>query len=456
MNRERVGVTATAGFRSPQLLLPRRPHAVSCPFIFGALLDTQAEIDFHRGCPYNRHIGGSVGVVGFTDCPRRTLADCEARLATDIYWPSFLTRPDPIANNQTKGPNLLAHAYGNESNLNEPVRVFYGERYAKSLNLLSYRNELNNNNADEGFGAAIFEVGEGLMLALWDFRINGELVGAEHQQERLGTWGQLPTDWSPNVSAYSNTAILWGRILGDFTDAGAGDYSGSCRLLGMAAVRVYTAAATYTEEYTTNRMWCLLDALTHPRWGYGNDFSRYDIESAIEVAAWCDEGVALTDPGGNIFSGVRSTFNAELVGRATQAQIKDICTAGRIGLPFEFEGKDVFVALKAEDTDDPLIPVFTDEGASRNIVYDGARSSLQWSYLSDEEMTNQWTVNFDDATNAGVDTQLVFGDQLQQLRAGRAWGDRSVRVINKSQAAFGITNAGKPRASASRFSTSAH
>lgn len=441
MNRDQVKVTATSGWRAANMLVPKRPFATSCPFIFGAYFATQDEIDAHTGCPYNAHIGGSIGVPGFTDCPRRLKSDCTERLVVETFWPGFETREDPIPNNQTKGPNLLAKSIGNESALSDPIRVIYGERYVKALYLLAFRNETDTNHPEDGFGAALFAVSEGTNLAMWEFRINGQIVGTEHFQLRLGALGQPVTDWSPDVNSYSGTAHGYGRIQGRFDDATASDYSGAIRVLGQVEVRVYSDVDTYAESYTTNRAWCLLDVLAHLRFGYGQDYPRYNIDSFIDAAAWCDELVTLTDANGNTFSGVRSTFNAEVNPRAIQQQVKDICTAGRLGIPFEFEGKDVLVPLRAEDVDDASIPTFTDEGASRNIVYDGARSSLSWSVISDETMVNQWTVNFDDNANGGVDTQYIFGDQAQQLRAGRAWGDRSKRVVNKSQAGYGITSA---------------
>lgn len=455
MNRDQVKITATSGWRAPQMLVPKRPFATSCPFIFGAFYDTQEAIDQAKGCPYNAHLtelerGGAplIGVPGFTDCPRRVKADCFERMTlpdsatqTENFWPGFETREDPIPNNQTKGPNLLAKSIGNESFLSDPIRVIAGERHVKALYLLAFRNELNNNHPEDGFGAALFAVSEGTNLAMWEFRINGELVGIEHFQMRMGALGQQPTDWSPDVNSYSGTAHCFGRIQGEFDNATASDYSGSIRVLGATDVRVYSDPNTYAEGYTTNRAWWLLHVLAHLRWGYGQDYPRFDIQSFIDAAAWCDEGVTLTDTHGNTFTGVRSTFNAEVTPRAIQQQVKDICTAGRLGIPFEFEGQDVVVPLRAEDVDDPDIPAFTDEGANRNIVYDGVKSSLSWSVISDETMTNQWTVNFDEAANGGVDTQYIFGDQAQQLRAGRAWGDRSKRVVNKSQAGYGINSA---------------
>jgi len=454
MNRSQVKITATSGWRAPQMLVPRRPFATSCPFIFGAHFSTQAEITDSRGCLYNAHLTtiqrGSaplIGVAGFTDCPRRVKGDCFARMTlpdtstqTEVFWPGFETRADPIPNNQTKGPNLLAKSIGNESALSDPIRVIFGERYVKSLYLLAFRNETDTNHPEDGFGAALFAVSEGPNLAMWEFRINGEIVGSEHFQIRLGALGQQPSDWSPDVNSYSGTAHCYGRIQGEFDNATASDYSGSIRVLGNNEIRVYSDPSTFVEGYTTNRAWCLLHILAHLRWGYGQDYPRFNIQSFIDAAAWCDEYVTLTDANGNTFSGVRSTFNAEVTARAIQQQVKDICTAGRLGIPFEFEGNDSIVPLRAEDVDDPSIPVFTDEGPDRNVVYDGAKSSLTWSVISDENMTNQWTVNFDDASNGGVDTQLIFGDQPQQLRAGRAWGDRSKRVVNKSQAAYGIAS----------------
>ena len=454
MNRDQVKITATSGWRAPQMLVPKRPFATSCPFIFGAFYATQEAIDQAKGCPYNAHLteierGGAplIGVPGFTDCPRRVKADCVERLATETFWPGFETREDPIPNNQTKGPNLLAKAIGNESALSDPVRVIAGERYVKALYLLAFRNETDTNHPEDGFGAALFAISEGPNLAMWEFRMMDQLVGAEHFQIRLGALGQPPSDWSPDVNSYSGTAHCYGRIQGEFDNATASDYSGSIRVMGAMDVRVYSDPDTYVEGYTTNRAWWLLHVLAHLRWGYGQDYPRFGIQSFIDAAAWCDEYVTLTDANGDTFSGVRSTFNAEVTARAIQQQVKDICTAGRLGIPFEFEGKDVIVPLRAEDVDDPAIPVFTDEGPNRNIIYDGSKSSLSWSVISDETMTNQWTVNFDDASNSGVDTQLLFGDQPQQLRAGRAWGDHSKRVINKSQSAFGIN----PQQEAARF-----
>lgn len=445
MSRARLTLPASSGFRSPNMDVPRRAHATSCTFIWGGHLATQSEINFHEGCPFNVHVGGSIGILNdpstglpWTDCARDTVATCLAHLGTKRYWPGFDVRPDPIAN-VVRGRNIPASAVGNASNLSGPVRAIIGERYVKALPLLAYRSEVNTAHADKGFGAGVFEVSEGPVQSLYNFYMNGVFVGFEHQNLRLGELGQPATFFSPDINSFSATAHAFGRIQGNFNDNQAASLTASIMCRGLRNIRVYADPSTYVEQYTNKRMWAILKALTSPRWGYGNDYARYNIASAIEVADWHDETVSMHDPNGNLFTGPRSTCNVELNGRAVQQQLNDLCVAGRVGLPFEFNGLDTFVPLKKETLDD-TIPTFTDEGPNRNIIYSGADSTLRWSYTSDTELINQWTVNFDDASNGFVETQLIFGDQRAQLRAGRAAGDRSIKVNNKSQPAFGITN----------------
>lgn len=449
--------SATQGFRSFNLSLPRRLPTPSCPFIFGGLLPSQEEINLHQGCPYNAHLGGSIGVPGWTDCTRDSAETCLAHITDPItgqptkrFFGGFRTVIEAVQNNQTKGPNLLAIARGNESTLTEPIRVVAGERLLKALRLMAFRPENDTNHPDKGWVAAQFECGEGPFAQLWDARINNVVVGAMHLNIRTGELGQAATAFSPNFGTYSGTGLFFGRIQGDFRNVSASSLSGSIRARGLKNVPVYTEPGVFTEEYTTNRADWLLFVLTNKRWGYGEDVSRYDIQSVIDTAAWCDEVVAFTDLNGNDFSGVRSTFNAELVGRATQTQIEDICTAGQIAPPFEHNGKKIFYPLGKEEIDDDVIPYFTDYGSDVNIVAQNGKPLLSWSYTGDDELINEWTVSFDDASNSFTSTPIKFGDQLQQLKAGKAYGDTTIRIINKDIAAFGITN----MAEAARFGNS--
>jgi hypothetical protein len=439
-NGRTLRLSVTSGWRSPKLLLPRRLPAPGCMFIFGALLSSQEEIDLHRGCPYNAHLGGSIGVPGFTDCLRDSSATCAARLLTTRYFPGFKTVLEIQVVGQTSGPNLLSIPRGNDASLTEPLRVIYGERLIKALRLLAYAPENNTNHPDKGFVRALFEVAEGTLDWLTEFRMNNALVGLEHMNLRLGELGQAPTSFSPNIGTYSGTAVAFGRIQGDFRNVSASDLSATIRARGLKTVRVYSSESSYAEQYATNRADCLLDMHCNKRWGFGEDYVRFDLLSVIECREWFNEFVIFTDPNGNNFSGTRSTFNAELTARATQTQIEDVCTAGRLGLPIEHNGKKVFTPLREETIDDS-IPYFTDTGPDANICVDsGGLPLASWSYVGDDELVNQYTVTFEDASNGFISTPLIFGDQRQQLAAGRAWGDTTLRIINKEVNAFGVTN----------------
>lgn len=434
---------ATAGWRSPNLLLPRRLPAATCQFIHGRQLSSLEEVAEHKGCPYNIHLpGGTIGnLAAPVICPRNSKATCFEQLGTDRFWPGFTPVLDTINNFQTKGPNLPATARGNYSALTDPLRVIAGERFVKGLRVIEFRAENNNNHPDEGFLAALLEIGEGPLDAVTEARINDLLVGYEHLNVRLGELGQTPTGFSPNIGSYSGTAHLFGRVQMNPSGVGAGDISGSCRARGLRDTRVYSDPATFLEQYTTNRAWWLLRVHCEKRWGFGEDYTRWDLQSVIDTADWCDDSVIFQDSLGNYFNSTRSTFNAELNARATQQQISDICVAGRIAVPFDFNGKKVMYPLRRETIDDS-IPLLTDIGQDANICVDSnGRPIVSWSYTGDDELVNEYTVTFDDASNGGAETPMIFGDQLQQLRAGRAWGDTTIRVIKKSVPGFGITNA---------------
>jgi hypothetical protein len=136
-----IPTKAVQGFRSADATLPHRAHWQECQAIFGAALDTQEAID-DNDCPYNRHLGGTLGNlnsgVPFTSCPRRTQADCDTRLGTTDgrYHLSHRTIETIRENPQGQGPRLYSISRGNETNLKEPVRVVMGERRVYDMQVL--------------------------------------------------------------------------------------------------------------------------------------------------------------------------------------------------------------------------------------------------------------------------------------------------------------------------------
>jgi len=443
-------VKAVQGFRSADGLLPRRAHYKECQAIFGAVFDTQEEIDQHD-CPYNDHIGGDIGVPGFTSCPRRTRQDCIDRLGNSgNFMLSHATASISIANNQSSGPNLYSTTKGNETNLKEPVPVVMGTRRIHGMPVLNFRKDYNNNNPDHGFYAAIYEACEGPLQSITGARItvggSTQDAVAMHYNARLGEQGQTPVS-NMGPHSYSSTALIlyvFGWV--NPADIDPGDASASVIAGGINNLRVYTDETTYTEEWSSNRAWHIMRMLTDKRWGYGYDYDRLDIQSFIEAACWCANQVRFTDANGDTYDHIRARSDIELRGRKVQQQIEDICMTGRLTVPFLFNGKIHIVPLR-EMTSAELAaaPVFTDEGSGRNIIQDEIepgvfKTSLRRSRISDLDLPNRIETTYDPAIDDWLETPArPIEDIDAQLAAGRVVGDFSRKINVKSYGLAGVT-----------------
>ncbi len=196
---------------------------------------------------------------------------------------------------------------------------------------------------------------------------------------------------------------------------------------------------TYQLEFTRNRVWHIARMLCDKRWGGGHDYAELNFDSWMAAAEWADILVGFTDPFGTIWIHTRALSDVELVARKEQQQIEDMCIAGRLSLPFMFDGKLCIEPLRALTSDELLaVPVFTDVlGDDCNILYeetDGAEmSTLRVHQQSIFELKNQIKVSIDDINNNYVDTPLrPFEDVDAQLAALRARGTIG-RKINKEE-----------------------
>jgi hypothetical protein len=449
-------VKAVQGFRSSDAVLPRRAHYKECQAIFGGVFDTQAEIDEHD-CPYNKHIGGSVGnfetgSTPYTSCPRRTRQDCEDRLNHDgNFMLSHATQSVTIANGQTQGPRLLSTSSGNETNLKESVRVIMGERYSYGFQVLASAKDLNTNNPEDGWFRALYEACEGPIESMSSVQVTvgGQTQNIDpfHYSYRLGEKGQSPAQSILTPHGYSGTAhfrYTFGRL--NPADVNENDASASAYIQGLNNIRVYTDEETYTEEHTSNRAWHVMRMLTDKRWGFGYDYDRLDIPSFIEAACWCDNVVQFVDFNGDEFNHIRSLSNLDLAERKVQQQIEDVCMAGRLSRPFLFNGKIHIVPLRAlTDAELAACPVFTDEGENRNIIQDEIersvfKTTLTRSRISDLDLPNRVECTFDDAENSNLERPLrPVEDQDAQLAAGRVVGDKTRKINVKKYPLAGVT-----------------
>lgn len=445
-------VKVVQGFRTADANIPHRAHWQECQNIFGGLFTTQAEIDEHAGCPYNRQIVGGMtgnlnGAVPYTSCPRRTLQQCTDRLGNARYHLSHQSVSSVVINNQTSGPRLLSTSRGNETNLKEPVRVIMGKRRCFDMKVVAYRRDLNNNDPDRGWFAALYEVCEGpierISIAVISVAGVHQNASALHYAHIFGEMGQGAIDPALSTHTYSGTALI--RYVFGWVDPRTVDPDeavASAMIEGLNNIRVYTDAVTYTEEYTTNRAWHIARILCDKRWGYGMDYDRLDIDSFIECAEWVDDWVRYTDSDGTQWDHIRGESHVELIERKVQQQIEDMCIGGRLSRPFLFNGKIHIVPLR-EATSGELAaaPEFTDEGNYRNIIWEDGRSTLKRSRKSDLDLINRIECTFDDATQDYLEQPAPPVEDIDaQLAAGRVIGDFTKKINPKKYSLLGVTS----------------
>jgi hypothetical protein len=282
----------------------------------------------------------------FTSCPRNNQAACIARLGDSKSYLAFDTVAESHVVHETKGPNITVTSRGNETNLKRPLRVIAGQRHVSELDLLAFVVEPNTNHPDQGSVKCLFANCEGPVQSATNGKINGSTIAPEHSNYRTGEKRQGQTSFSPGILNYSGTSLFLGVAQGDFTKSTADDLRGEIDIQGSKDVRVYSDADTWTEQYTAERGWWLLHMLRNKRWGYGLDPKRVRIEDFLDLAVWFKETVSVKDKDGNVFTGQRSTFNAELIDRTAQQQITDLCSSGRLGLPFPHRGKLRVIPLR--------------------------------------------------------------------------------------------------------------
>lgn len=453
--------TIANGFRSPDMRCPGRGHyKTECQAIFGGELETQAEID-ENDCPYNRHISGGTignldGSVPFTTC-NKTKAHCIARLGDTLSHLSHDTIEETTFNGQTSGGNLYPQAIGNETNLTQAVRVVMGQRWVYELLPMALIKQFNNNHPDEGYVRGLFGDLEGEIGGWSSIKVNDSWISPIQFSLRNGNLrqSQVP-NFSANVHNYSGTAYFQ-AVYGPCNPA---DFDNS-NLRGSAYVRgllIKTFASADIEDFTkavsNTRSWQIIEMLTNKRWSYGQDITRIGIQSFYECGVWGDKYVRFTDPDGTHWDHYRAISNVELTERELGQQIDDMCLAGHFSRPFIWNGKLHMLPLRAL-TDEELAecPVFTTDLDNPNVLVeevDGVEMpTIKYSQKSDKVLPNRIEVSFDNSQNSNKSEKFSVNDFALQKKAGRLFGDKSVRKVTKNYTLLGVTE--KPQAAKSAW-----
>lgn len=444
---------ATNGFRARELFVPRRNATRECTrSAFGGRLPT-AEAVRSSLCPYDRHLGGSVGnyktgTTPYDDCPG-FLSDCIHRLGNGgRFFGGFITDVAAVVTSTYKG-FYLAVSRGNASSLKEPLPVVFGKVRSNGNQLILFRPErVPNQNPDNRahWVSGLWLIAEGPVKSIYNWQINGKTIEQLHLNFRLGGRGQPPTAYSTDVSNYSKTAHVFARdgyyVFSTLSPSDIADTS--CIIEGFSEVSVYTSENVQVKQYSTNRTWCLFELYTNQTFGLGYDHSRFWRTEWITAGQWTDQIVSHTveHPDGEMqtFISPRASLNAKLEGRAFSEQVEDICRTGGLAIPFERGGRFDIKPLRAATNDELTNAfVFRDTGASANICWEDGRPSIEMSQIPDNKLVNEIELRFEEEATGGAERPIKVRDMNWQARAGRQLGVDYLLSVPKKYTGFGVT-----------------
>lgn len=436
----------TNGYRSKERFLPGRLTPKEGTAIFGGKLTTAEQIRTNL-CPWDPHIGGTNGILinpltsePFADCPKLVPADCTARFG----HPGFFCGTDlDAAATVTDHPGNLAFSKGNSSSRNKPITWIFGNKVFRGAQVMLWAREFNQNHPEQGFVRILWRVSEGLIASVAGIKVNDKVVGFEHISVRPGARGQASPPYPGTIANFSGTALVFTRIGPvDPSTVTLASLSMECTVAGNAEVNVYTDEDTATRIFSNDRVWCLLEMYTNQKAGLGSDASRIGIPDWLFTSDWTRRTVTTTqtfeDGEEKIYTRRRTTFDAALEGRPAVEQIKDICTSGRISMPFQHDGKYSIVPLRAF-TEDELAEcrVFTDHGSGRNILWEGPEP-VEFTATPDDKLTNEIALTFEEQNNSDVPRTITCSDLDQKARASKLLGDESFSTVPKQFSAVGV------------------
>lgn len=442
---------ATNGFRSREQVIPSRAKFKECTAsIFGGLLpDTDAVRS--SLCPYDKHLGGSVGnyktgTTPYADCPK-TLDACTDRLSNGgLYYGGFITDAITIDG----GSGFMAISRKNASGLKEPLRVIFGSVHLHGPDLILWRRNGNNN---DGFVSIVWAVCEGPVSSISNFQVNDTMIAATggtfgngNMQTRLGTRGQPRTGYAPNVSNFSGTALAYtdyGRV--NPSNYNPSNLNAQCDVVGFSEVCVYTddSPVTKSRTWSDNRVWCLMELYKNQKFGLGYQEAKFEILDWMTAATWSDVVVSHTvtyaDGESTVWTSRRSTFNAIVEAKPAGEVIENIARAGGFSVPFENDGKLTVSAFRKATTDElNNAPVFYDTGSNVNIAWNG-QPSIELAQTPDNKLVNEVEVRFEEASNGGTERPITVDDRNAKLKAGRQQGADYFLTVPKRFTAFGVT-----------------
>lgn len=429
-----VRLSAISGIASAEMVVPHLRHSQQCEVLFGGE-QTFEQLKLKPPCSYNRHLtggeqttlGGAKGLLNgaspFPTCPH-TEAGCIQRFGHKLVFMGL----KPVVSTEAVGlgeHKTYSVTTGRDGTMGEPAAVVFGDRVVSGVKV-DHRKEVNPSpsNADAGTLVTLFEFSLGPVESMSDF----ELMERTPQgiDYRLGTQEQSPTVFitdAPSLNRRAHANLNHNPI--DPSTVQTEQMKATCHMEGYIT-RAYSDVDTFTESWTNgrNRAWATYEIISNQWWGLGIDRSRLTFADFL------------------YWAGKNSSFDCQLQSRSAQQQLADIFEAGRAYPLFYKNGQWRLIPIETLDLTAGDIPTFTDTGTGANIIVNKETgvSTVEPLPLNLGKIPNDIYLHFEDGSHKNIMRPLHFPDFSAQRRAGRIYGDNTLRPIPKQYAAMGITS----------------
>jgi hypothetical protein len=196
---------------------------------------------------------------------------------------------------------------------------------------------------------------------------------------------------------YPNIALLGVKVRA--TDQLSGGTPTITALVQGRKPRVYTSTSAYTEVWSDNPAWVVLDMLIQPRYGFGQFFTtaNVDLQSFLDWAAYCNELVPDASSGTEKRAICDVVFDAE--GTTIWDAVNKICGLG-LASPVKY---GTYLRIKIERAASS-VQAFTMSSIKEN--------SFGYKFLSLKERANYFEVEYRDRDNDYDQAFVALEDPL--------------------------------------------
>lgn len=436
----------TNGYKSAERFIPNGTAPRECPAQFSGTLDTLDKIATNLCGPYDRHLGGSVGLLDaagqpFKNCPK-TKEGCTARFGHTRYHAGLDTNVTSIQSDNH--PGNLAISHSSQSIRNKPKAWIFGTKHIRDMDVLLWAKLPNPNDPDHAWIRVLWRVGE-RVHSISNLKINDKFQTLNQEWAyRLGERGQAGGYPGIESETFSGTSLVY-DVFGYVTPSDTPQtLNAECDVVGYPLVAVFSDEDTFTRVFSDDRIWCTAEMYTNQTAGLTYELGTFNIADCLTASVWGRKTVTFkftgVDGEERTFSGRRTTFDCRVEGRPAVEVIQDVCRSGRISMPFQDAGKYTikpFAVFTQDELDNAV--VFADHGADQNIFtpQDGSEAVV-FTRTLDDKVTNEIGLTFEESNNFDIARTIFGNDPDQQARASKILGDEAFSVVPKQFAAFGV------------------